>query len=340
LLNFLLTHAQRYDPLTVIFDLGRGYAKLATLLRGSYLTLGLEHSGVRINPFALAPTPDNLAFLAAFVRLLIEGRDGYRLSDAEERAVYECVENVYVLEPDQRRLFSAANLLPRALSQRLAKWVEGGRYGDMFDHPDDTLAVQSFQVFNLEQMQAHPDLLEPLLFYILHRVDMQVTDPSLAGRLKLCVLDEAWRFIQHERLRAYVQNALKTWRKHHGAMMLATQSIEDFNAAELRDTVLESTPTKLLLANPGGDPVRYAEVFQLSETEVALQRELIPRRQFLLKRPAFAKVLTLTVDEESYALYTNTPMDNARFDALVERYGFDEAVKRFGSVNPEQGATS
>jgi uncharacterized protein GlcG (DUF336 family) len=29
-------------------------------------------------------------------------------------------------------------------------------------------------------------------------------------------MDEAWRFIQHPTLRAYVQEGLKTWRKHNG----------------------------------------------------------------------------------------------------------------------------
>ena len=47
-----MTHAQKYDPLTVIFDLGHSYRKLATLLRGSYLEIGLRHRDVTINPFA------------------------------------------------------------------------------------------------------------------------------------------------------------------------------------------------------------------------------------------------------------------------------------------------
>jgi type IV secretion/conjugal transfer VirB4 family ATPase len=331
LLNFLLTHAQRYDPLTVVFDLGVGYQKLATLLRGSHLTLGLQETGVQINPFALRPTPENLDFLAAFLRLLLEGRDGYRLSDAEDRAVYECVENVYVLAPEQQRLFSAANLLPRALSQRLTKWIQGGRYGDLFDHANDTLTFNTFQVFNLQQMHAFPDLLEPLLFYVLHRVAARVQDPEFAGRLKVCVLDEAWRFIQHAQLRSYVRSALKTWRKHHGAMLLATQSIEDFSTADLRETVLESCPTRFLLANPGANPDRYAQLFHLNETELALHQELVARRQFLLKRPGIAKVLDLNVDAQSYGLYTNTPLDNERFNALVRDHGFDEALRRFAA---------
>jgi type IV secretion system protein VirB4 len=79
LLNFLVTHAQKYDPVTVILDLGRSYQKLATLLRGRYLEIGLRHTDVTINPFALDPTPEHLHFLHAFIRVLLEGHDAYRL---------------------------------------------------------------------------------------------------------------------------------------------------------------------------------------------------------------------------------------------------------------------
>jgi hypothetical protein len=142
LLNFVVTHAQQYDPFTVVLDLGRSYRKLAALLRGSYIELGLGRQGVRINPFALAQTPEHLHFLATFVKVLVEGEDGYRLSETEDRELYEAVENLYVLDRGQRRLFTLANLLPRALAGRLHKWVDGGRYAAMFDNVDDTLAVK------------------------------------------------------------------------------------------------------------------------------------------------------------------------------------------------------
>jgi type IV secretion/conjugal transfer VirB4 family ATPase len=325
LLNFLVMHAQKYDPITVIFDLGHSYRKLATLLDGSYLALGLRHQDMRINPFALDPSPENLHFLHAFVRVLLEGSDSYRLSDAEDRELYEAVENLYVLDQSQRRLFTLANLLPRALAGRLSKWVDGGRYADLFDHTDDTFDIQTFQVFDFEAMRAYPALLEPLLFYVLHRVGSRITD-SAADTLKLCVMDEAWRFIQHETLRAYVQEALKTWRKRHASMLLATQTADDFASADLLRTVVESCPTKLLLANPALDRRQYADLFQLNETELELVAGLIPRRQLLVKRPTLAKVLTLTADPRSYWLYTNTPVDNERVRAAFVEHGFEAGL--------------
>lgn len=331
LLNFLVTHAQKYDPLTVILDLGHSYRKLAALLQGQYLEIGLGSGDVTINPFALPPTPEHLHFLHAFVRVLLEGRDGYSLSNLEDRELYEAIENLYVLERHQRRLFTLANLLPRALAARLHKWVEGGRYEGLFDNVDDTLTVAPLQVFDFEAMRAYPDLLEPLLFYVLHRVVARITEPDEAGRPKICVIDEAWRFIQHPTLRAYIQEGLKTWRKHNAATMLATQSVEDFASPDLLRTIVESCPTKLLLANPSLDRRHYAELFQLNETELDLLTNLVPRQEFLLKRPELAKVLTLTVDPRSYWIYTNTPIDNVRVAQTFEEYGFAAGLDRLAA---------
>ena len=331
LLNFLVTHAQQYDPLTVILDLGHSYRKLATLLGGRYLEVGLRQRDVSINPFALAPTPEHLHFLHAFVKVLLEGDESYHLSDLEDREVYDAVENLYVLDQGQRRLFTLANLLPRSLAARLHKWVEGGRYAALFDNLDDTLTFERLQVFDFEAMRAYPALLEPLLFYVLHRVTERVQNPEDAARLKLCVLDEAWRFIQHPTLRAYVHEGLKTWRKRNAAMILATQAAEDFASADLLRTVVESCPTKLLLANPSLDRRQYCELFQLNDAELDLLANLVPRQQILLKRPGLTKTLTLDVDPRSYWIYTNTPIDNERVAAIVREHGLAAGLDRLAA---------
>jgi type IV secretion system protein VirB4 len=74
-----------------------------------------------------------------------------------------------------------ANLLPRALAARLHKWVGEGRYASLFDNIEDTLTVERFQVFDLEAMRAFPALLEPLLFYVLHRARRDATGGRSTG---------------------------------------------------------------------------------------------------------------------------------------------------------------
>jgi type IV secretion system protein VirB4 len=114
-------------------------------------------------------------------------------------------------------------------------------------------------------------------------------------------------------------------------MVVATQTVEDFASADLLRTVIESCPTKLLLANPSLDRRTYAELFQLNEMELDLLTGLIPRQQILLKRAELTKVLTLTVDPKSYWIYTNTPIDNARVAETFRQYGFEAGLGRLAA---------
>jgi len=114
-------------------------------------------------------------------------------------------------------------------------------------------------------------------------------------------------------------------------MILATQTIEDFASADLLRTVVESCPTKLMLANPSLDRRQYAELFQLNDMELDLLAGLVPRQQILLKRPDLAKVLTLTVDPKSYWIYTNTPVDDERVAKVLRESGFQAGLDRLAA---------
>ena len=304
LLNFILAHVQKYDPVTVVFDLGGSYERLIRALGGSTWRIGLTQRDFTINPFSLSPTPEHRHFLFSFVRVLLQSSGQYTLSLHEDRELYEAVEHIYALDPPQRRLLTLSNLLPRPLGQQLHRWVQGGPYAGVFDNVEDTLTLQQLQCFDFEGLEKFPLILEPLLFYVLHRTSAVVHDVQAAHRLKVFVLDEAWRFARDATVKQYMFEALKTWRKRNAAVLLATQSSEDFVGTDLLRTVVESCPTKFFLANPNLDLDRARELFHLNHTEVARITELRPRQQALLKRPDLARVINLNVDPQSYALYT------------------------------------
>ncbi|MCX6592341.1 MAG: DUF87 domain-containing protein [Acidobacteria bacterium] len=326
LLNFLITNLQKYDPITYIFDLGGSYEHLTRLFGGSYLAVGLERQPFQINPFRLDPTPENLHFLAAFVRVLVES-GGYRLTTQDERDVYEQITNLYELDPQQRRLFTLSNILRRGLAQHLYRWIQGGQFAAVFDNVHDTLTFARFQTLDFEGMDRHPQVLEPLLFYVLHRANASIYDPALSTTFKTLVLDEAWRFFNNETIRAYVTEAVKTWRKRNAAVILATQSSDDLRHSDILRAVVESCPTKMFLANPGMDRETYQALFHLNDTEAQLIARLTPKQQILIARPDYSKVVNLNVDSVGYWLYTSNPFDAQRRREAFEAYGFHEGLK-------------
>jgi len=307
LLNFLIAHLQRYSPRTLIFDLGGSYAGLTTYFGGEALRVGLDRQAITINPFCLEPTPANLQFLFTFVRVLLQAGGQYAIRRADDQALFEQLEALYGLDPDQRRLFTLANILPRGLAQQLQPWVEGGQYASLFDHVEDTVSVAPFQYVDFEGLDSVPLVLEPLLFYLLHRATATLLDPALAGTLKVFALDEAWRFLRDPTIRAYVTEALKTWRRKNACVLMATQSSEDLERSDLLRVAIESCPTTLFLANPQIDQAVYQELFHLNATEAARIATLVPRQQLLLKQPHVAKVLNLRVDPQNAALFSVSP---------------------------------
>ncbi len=139
LCNFLLTNAQKCKPLTYIFDIGGSFQSLTEIFGGSYLNVGQESRDFRINPFSLEPTKENLQFLFSFFRVLIEGTgQRYRLDFKEERKLWAAIENMYVIEPEQRTLSTFAEIIGE-LKERLHRWTHDGQYGFLFDNSDDTL---------------------------------------------------------------------------------------------------------------------------------------------------------------------------------------------------------
>jgi type IV secretion/conjugal transfer VirB4 family ATPase len=326
LLNFLLTNLQKYRPYTIIFDLGGGYESLTRLFAGCYARVGPETPSVTINPFCLPPTRENLQFLYSFVHVLIE-LSHHEFSSADERDLYEQIGNLYEVEPSLRRLETLSSIVNRRLAEPLHKWVGDGQYARLFDNADDNLSFASFQCFDFEGMDRYPEILEPLLFYILHRANATILDSDRTTVFKVVVMDEAWRFFRNRTIQSYVVEALKTWRKKNAALILATQSGDDLYRSDLLPVIVESCPTKMFLANPGMDRATYSERFHLNQTEADLVAGLVPKQQFLLKRPHLAKVVNLHVDPTEYWLYTNSPYDNVRRQEAFEKYGFKRGLE-------------
>jgi len=325
LLNFLITNLQKYDPCTFIFDVGGSFESLTRLFGGSYLRLGLESADFTINPFCLPPTKPNLDFLALFLKVLLGSNLG-ALDPATDRDLYEQIENLYSLDPALRTLDVLGNTLPRPITYALAKWMRGGQFGFLFDNPQDTTSFSRFQCFDFQQMSRYPELLEPLLFYILHRANEVIANREISSTFKAFFIDEAWVFLRNASIQRYITEALKTWRKHNAAMILSTQSLDELKRSELLDIIVESCATKMFLANPDMDQDLYRRQFHLNHTEANLIASLIPKQQFLLKTPELAKVANLHVDRRSYWLYTNDPYDNHRRKEAFAAYGFEKGL--------------
>jgi type IV secretion system protein TrbE len=336
LCNFLLTNAQKYRPQTYIFDIGGSFQSLTEIFGGTYLNVGQESRDFTINPFSLPAGKENMQFLFSFFRVLIEGNDKrYRLDFKEERKLWEAIERMYVVAPEQRTLSTFSQIIGE-LKERLHRWTKEGQYGFLFDNVEDTLSFASFQTFNFAGWGDAPEVLEPLLFYVLHRASNEIANPEKLATFKTFLLDEAWLFIKNETIRSYIVAAQKTWRKHNAAMILATQSIKELEESGMLAIVAESCPTKIFLANPEMNRQVYREAFHLNDTEIDIIADLIPPGEMLIRKAQSSKKVRLNVDSVSYWIATNNARDNLLKREAFAQFGIAEGVRQLAYTHPFQ----
>ncbi len=337
---FLVQNAQKYQPQTYIFDIGGSYESVTAIFGGTYLNVGRESRDFTINPFALAPSPENLQFLFSFFRVLIEGLDQRnRMDFKEEQKLWSAIERMYTLDAGQRTISNLASIIGE-LKDRLHRWTRAGQYGFLFDNAEDTLSFKDFQTFNFQGWGDAPELLEPLLFYVLHRASNQIANPAKLGTFKMFLMDEAWLFFRNETIRSYIVQAEKTWRKHKAAMILATQSLKELQDSGLLPVVAECCPTKIFLANPEMDRAVYAEVFHLNDTELELIAGLIPPGQMVIRQVHGSKKVRLIVDPITYWMATNNANDNLKKWKFFEQFGFADGLRRLAEESEAQLRTT
>jgi type IV secretion/conjugal transfer VirB4 family ATPase len=332
-LSFTIESLQKYDPLTFIFDLGGSYETVTRAFNGTYLNVGLKTPGFTINPFLLEPTPENMNFLYLFLRVLIEAGGRYELTPDDEKALFTAIERVYKLPAEIRTLTNFVSILG-PLGERLHRWTQAGQFGHLFDNVEDTLTFSRFQTFNFDGWSDYPDILEPLLFYVLQRASSEIEKPQNTATFKVFVIDEAWIFLRNKTIRDWITRAEKTWRKKNAAMILATQSVVELAASDMLHIVNESCPTKIFLSNPNIDRKMYAEIFQLNDTQLELLESLMPKRELLLIQPRGTKKLALEVDALTYWIATNNARDNLRKQDYFARFGPEQGLLRLASDFP------
>ena len=74
----------------------------------------------------------------------------------------------------------------------------------------------------------------------------------------------------------------------------------------------------------------YQKTFGLSLGECKAIQQLIPRKEIYIIQPdlKISKKVQLNVDSMQYALITSQPHEVALRNRLIERYGFEEGMRR------------
>ena len=322
--NALVALEQKYGGFTYIFDIGGSYESVVELYGGKVDRVGKD--GPRVNPFALEPTETNIKFLYSFVKLLLTN-GGAELEPEDDAVIHKAVQDMYLLDTANRRL---SNLfLPKKLDRYLSKWVGKGIYNAVFDNIEDSLSLSRLQCFDFQGVnnEQYADLIEPLMVWLLRRINDVLFNPANLGVPKHILIEEIFSSMKNKQLLDGALSSIKTVRKNLGGVTLIGQSADDLGANA--DSIVNSCTSFLFLKDATFNRKRYAELFKMNEQQLALFESLQDREGLYIRRDGLTKVVTLNLDSRSYATFSTKPKDRVRRTKLVEKYGLSEGIARF-----------
>ena len=328
--NLTIAHEQKYGGFTYIFDIGGSYESVVELYGGRVDHIGKD--GPRMNPFTLEPTESNIQFLYSFIKLLLTN-GGAELEPEDDDVVHKAVQDMYLLDPPNRRL---SNLfLPKKLDRYLSKWVGRGVYSAIFDNVEDSLSLSRLQCFDFQGVNnaQYADLIEPLMVWLLRRINDVLYNPANLGVPKHILIEEIFSSMKNKQLLDGALASIKTVRKNLGGVTMIGQSAEDLGANA--DSIVNSCTSFFFLRDATFNRKRYAELFKMNEQQLALFESLQDREALYMRRDGLTKVVKLNLDSRSYAAFSTKPKDRVRRSKLIARYGLTEGITRFAAGDTE-----
>ena len=322
--NSTVALEQKYGGFTYIFDIGGSYEGVVELYGGRVDRIGKD--GPQVALFGVEPTESNIKFLYSFIKLLLTN-GGAELEPEDDDVIHRAVRDIYLLDPENRRL---SNLfLPKKLDRYLSKWVGKGVYSAIFDNVEDRLSLSRVQCFDFQGVinAQYADLIEPLMVWLLRRINDVLCDPANLGVPKHILIEEIFSSMKNRQLLEGALASIKTVRKNLGGVTMIGQSAEDLG--ENADSIVNSCTSFVFLKDATFNRKRYAELFKMTDQQLALFEGLQEREALYMRRDGLTKVVRLNLDSRSYATFSTKPKDRVRRSKLIAKYGLTEGITRF-----------
>ena len=331
----LLTFLARFDPYIFALDLDRGMEIWVRALGGEYFAI---QQGVPtgLNPFQLPDTPENREFLYSLVAVCGQ-RDDKTVSAQEEKDIKLAVDTLMQMSVEKRNFSTLLQNITHnddenSLQNRLAKWCysQQGRFAWCLDNPSNQFDPETFYRIGIDLTDI---LIEgytpciPVLMYLFRLKEILMQKVKEKDGILVTIFEEFWKSLKHPVTAEFLVKILKTDRKLGGFAVLVTQSPEDAINSEYFSTIVQQTPTKLLLPNPDAQWEGYSKIGITRKQFDELVKKSLSCREFLIKQSkqvAFAK-LNLYGMRDEIAVLSGNSANLLRMEKAIAEVGNNPA---------------
>jgi type IV secretion system protein TrbE len=320
LLAFIIAQMFRYPRANVFaFDKGYSLYALTKAAGGTHYDIAGGRTKLSFCPLQFIDDAPDFAWAAEWIEVLCS-LQGMAITPALRNDIARGLE--LLKESPTRTLTEfTANVPSMEVRESLQHYTISGPMGLLLDAETDSLGTENFMTFEMEHLMGMGEKnLVPVLLYLFRRVEKR-----LKGQPALVPIDEGWLALSHPMFREKIREWLKVMRKANCSILLATQSISDVFNSPIRDVLLESCPTKILLPNPEAKNEasrKMYEVIGLNPRQVEILAVSTPKRHYYYMSPAGRRLFQLGLGGVTLNFVAISNKDDlALIDRMIAEYG-------------------
>lgn len=327
LLALLVSQAHKYKNAQIFaFDKGQSLLPLTLAVGGKHYDIaGEDETTLSFAPLSKINTAHEQAWAETWVEslLVLQGVE----PTPEDRQTIHYAMNLHRESESKSLTDFISNIQDEKLTLALGHYSISGAMGNLLDAQEDTLTLNSFSCFEIEELMNLGDKnLIPVLLYLFHRIEKM-----LDGRPTFLFLDEAWIMLGHKVFKEKIREWLKVLRKANCAVVLSTQSLSDAANSGILDVLQESCPTKILLPNPNAynkgsehhlGPYDYYKQFGLNDTQIKIIVNATPKKEYYYQSPMGTRLFNLALGSIALSFVgASGKEDISKIKELHKKYG-------------------
>jgi type IV secretion/conjugal transfer VirB4 family ATPase len=311
---------RRYPGMTLYcFDKGMSMYTYCTAAGGTHYNVAGDDETLSFCPLQYLDTDSDRSWAAEWLEQIC-ALNGLLVTPAQRNEIGRSIKSLHQRKHTSLTDF-CSTVQDNAIREVLNEYTLDGSKGRLFDAQEDTLGLDAFTVFEVEElMNLAPKYGLPILIYLFRRIER-----SLRGQPAAIFLDEAWLMLSHPVFRDKIKEWLRVLRKANCLVLMATQSLSDAINSGILDIIKDSTATKIFLPNPNAkdeDGGALYRRFGLNDREIEIIAGATPKRDYYYKSDEHQRLFDLALGPLALAFVGVSDKESvAQVKRCQERFG-------------------
>ena len=328
-----------------IIDDGESFKHTCEALGGKHISFSAK-SEISLNPFSIVDADamenhadyksENLNLICMMVGQMARSSD--RLSQTERGIIDIAVNKVWNEFGGDASIDDIASTLELqgeeggSLAIPIKRFTQNGTFKDYFT-PDGTLEIKDeLTVFELSELHNREELRSVVLLALVFLINQRMVHDR-SERMAL-VIDEAWSLLGEGSTGEFISGFARRCRKYGGALITATQGLDDYYKSEGSKAAFENSDhvISLRLKPESVSQIAKSERLQLSEYDAEMIRSLSVSSgeysELYLMGPHGNHVGRLILDPFSKTLYSSDARPFKQIEQLQAKgVSIEEAIE-------------